>query len=70
MKFSKLVHVEHSGIGREAIHVKVLNKFSVSKEVGIKYCSENNFDVEITESLLTVTQKCEYGFKMIAKLLN
>lgn len=66
MEILKLKTLEHSGIGKNAIHKKVLNSFRINEKEGIKYCEKEGYDVVVTDILLTVEQKGEYGFKMSA----
>ena len=66
MEILKLKTLEHSGQGENAIHKKVLNAFRISEKEGIKYCEKEGYEVVVTDILLTVKQKGEYGFKMSA----
>ena len=70
MEILKIKQLEHSGIGNNAIHIKVIDKFRKSKEDGLKYCKLKGFDVSITDVLLTVKQNVMYGFKMSALITN
>lgn len=66
MEILKIKTLEHSGQGENATHKKVLAEFRKSEEKGIYYCKQRGWDVTITETLLTVTSKAMFGFKMSA----
>ncbi len=72
MKFLKIVILEHSGIGKNATHIQVINEFKKSKNKGLDYCEKNGFNAVINSGILTVEQnkKKLYGFKMIAKVVE
>jgi hypothetical protein len=66
MEILKLKTLEHSGQGENATHKKVLSEFMKSEKHGINYCQQRGWEVSITETLLKVTSKDMFGFRMSA----
>jgi hypothetical protein len=66
MEILKLKTLEHSGQGKNAIHIKVFAEFKKSENEGIYYCKKRGWEVIITETLLKVTSSAMFGFKMSA----
>ena len=72
MKFLKVIILEHSGIGKNATHIQIMNEFRKSKKMGFDYCEKRGFNAEVKDGILTVEQskKRLYGFKMMAKVVE
>jgi len=64
IKFLKIRHLKNSGC--DPIHVKVMNEFRESKASGISYCKKRDWNVSLTDVLLTVKSKAMFGFEFVA----
>ena len=62
----KLNYVNHSGQGKEATHIKVIDAFKISKSNGIKYCESRGWKVSFFEGILQVKSDAMFGFQMNA----
>ena len=70
MEFLKIKHLKHSGIGKTATHIQVMDAFKKSVQTGIDHCTAKGMKVEITDCLISIKQNVMYGFEFVALIKN
>lgn len=64
MEIFKITHLKHSGIGKNATHLKVIEQFEKSKNDGLIYCSKRGWNVKEYNNCFTISSGAMFGFEM------